>query len=193
MTQWFGLSGDLLTLLEPFYRNGHILQASFDTDVEAAEIIWECGGRALGVTRCTELAQQLKTWSDDNCFRFKRYRSSLTNDFIGRTVGSSSSTIMPSSHYDVELLSNIVLNRIIKKSSLSKSLVAGNVSKQTLENTERDKWALVIAQWLDEANLPASILIKTTAHPVDSWKRAFGSKRARTLRNRARLWKHIRL
>jgi hypothetical protein len=168
MSQWFSLSADLRALLEPFYNNGHILQASFDTEVEAAEIIWECGGRALGVDRCTVLAKELKQWADENGFRFKRYRSSLTDDFIGRSTVASAGSSLPSTHYDVDLLSNVVLVRMVKKSTLSRSLVADNVSKQTLESAERDKWALVIAQWLEEANLPVSVLINATAHPVDS-------------------------
>ena len=51
---------------------------------------------------------------------------------------------------------------------------------------------MVLAEFMKEGHLPIVSTIETTANPAMAWSGLFGRRRAKTLRNRARAFKHFR-
>ena len=60
------------------------------------------------------------------------------------------------------------------------------------EDTKKRKWALQLAGYIEDAKLPAAERIKAMNDPNSVWVRAFGSRRANTLKNRCRSWAPVR-
>jgi hypothetical protein len=65
--------------------------------------------------------------------------------------------------------------------------------RKTLEEKERIKFSLIIAEWIQEAHFPVGLQILETANPAETRKRLCGSRRAKALRNRGRAGKVVRV
>eukprot|EP00435_Cladocopium_sp_Y103_P020573 s4599_g5.t1 len=83
--------------------------------------------------------------------------------------------------------------RTVRKSTLSRNLVleVGN-PLQTAEE-ERIRWANNLAEYIVEARLPVMRIIENAEVQTRIWGRIFGSRRAKTLRNRCTTWKRFHL
>ena len=57
------------------------------------------------------------------------------------------------------------------------------------EKNEREKYAILLCEFIKEADLPVISEIRDLADPEAATKRLFGSRRSKTLRNRYRSWK----
>jgi hypothetical protein len=90
--------------------------------------------------------------------------------------------------------SEVVLLRKAHPSRLAQRLaVTGSEEKrETLEEKERIKFSLIIAEWIQEAHFPVGLQILETANPAETRKRLCGSRRAEALRNRGRAGKVVR-
>jgi hypothetical protein len=86
----------------------------------------------------------------------------------------------------------LVLKSNKKKSTYSRSLLLKGADRAELEKQERSKWALVLAGWIVEANLPIVPAIEATQNPAKAWVQIFGARRPKSLRNRARTWGAMR-
>ena len=78
------------------------------------------------------------------------------------------------------------------KSGLGKALLAVEEDPDILESRERERWVEVLSTYIVEAGLPVVTLIEGSADRRQAWKRVFGARRAKTLRNRARAFKRYR-
>ncbi|CAE8593862.1 unnamed protein product [Polarella glacialis] len=121
--------------------------------------------------------------------RAKRLRFLRDEVFIARPTAGS----MHDAYQDRQSAS-LVLSRKHFKSSLAKRLAGleGEEEKASAEELERIRWALQLAEYIQEAGLPVVASVEATANPMETWKRLFGSRRARTLRNRSRSWRPVR-
>ena len=66
------------------------------------------------------------------------------------------------------------------------------VDPDILESRERERWVEVLSTYIVEAGLPVVTLIEGSADRRQAWRRVFGARRAKTLRNRARAFKRYR-
>ena len=64
-------------------------------------------------------------------------------------------------------------------------------SRQAREELSRKRWISELAVIIREAGLPAASRIDSMSNPETSWVRAFGSRRAKTLKNRAMAWREL--
>eukprot|EP00439_Symbiodinium_sp_Y106_P003704 s11140_g1.t1 len=71
------------------------------------------------------------------------------------------------------------------------ALLAVEEDPDILESRERERWVEVLSTYIVEAGLPVVTLIEGSADRRQAWKRVFGARRAKTLRNRARAFKRI--
>ena len=95
------------------------------------------------------------------------------------------------SHPTFEQLSHsaLVIQRKKHKSSLGRNLRAEGIDPAVQEEEERVRWAQVLVQYLVAAELPVVKMMEGTTIDARPWLRIFGSRRAKTLRNRAQAWK----
>jgi hypothetical protein len=63
--------------------------------------------------------------------------------------------------------------------------------RETLEEEERIKFSLIVAEWIQEAHFPVVLQILETANLAEIWKRLGGRRRAKTRHNRVRAWKVV--
>ena len=76
--------------------------------------------------------------------------------------------------------------RQVRKTRLSQSLTLEIGNPLQVAEEERVRWANNLAQYIIEAKLPVVAMILESEDQQRSWARIFGSRRAKTLRNRAR-------
>ena len=69
---------------------------------------------------------------------------------------------------------------------------AGAGARVEAEDACRRRWGLRLASVIKEAGLPASERIGALPDSESAWLRAFGSRRGKTLKNRARTWEPVR-
>ena len=69
---------------------------------------------------------------------------------------------------------------------------AGAGARVEAEDACRRRWGLRLASVIKEAGLPASERIGALPDSDSAWLRAFGSRRGKTLKNRARTWEPVR-
>ena len=79
--------------------------------------------------------------------------------------------------------------RKVCKTRLSQSLLLETGNPLQVAEEERIRWALELAQYFKEAGLPVVKIMEDSEDPTKSWGRVFGTRRAKTLRNRATVWK----
>ena len=70
---------------------------------------------------------------------------------------------------------------------------SSTVNRADLEEALRDKYAMELATFVSEAGLPVVYQIHQLDNSNKAWKRIFGSRRGKTLRNRFRSWSKFRL
>ena len=79
--------------------------------------------------------------------------------------------------------------RQTRKTRLSQNLILEVGNPLQVAEEERLRWASVLAQYLEAAALPVVAMVRESEDPQKTWGRIFGSRRAKTLRNRATTWK----
>ena len=79
--------------------------------------------------------------------------------------------------------------RQVHKTRLSQNLTLEVGNPLQVAEEERVRWALTLSQYIIEAKLPVLEMIQESDDQQKSWARIFGSRRAKTLRNRATTWK----
>ncbi|CAE7351322.1 unnamed protein product [Symbiodinium sp. CCMP2592] len=77
--------------------------------------------------------------------------------------------------------------RILEQALRQRRMGTDN-SRQAREEVSRKRWILELATVIREAGLPAASRIDAMSNPEAAWVRAFGSRRAKTLKNRAVVW-----
>ena len=80
----------------------------------------------------------------------------------------------------------------VSKSYFRSQLKNPSASKTELEAAARESWLAELVGVLQEAELPICTMVDATSDPLGMLKRSFGSRRMKTLRNRARSWRKVR-
>ena len=107
------------------------------------------------------------------------------------TVGSDSAHMQEA--YAISANALMPFKRKHGKSGLGKALLASEEDPDILETRERDRWVEVMSGFITEAQLPVVALIEGSEDRRQAWRRVFGTRRAKTLRNRARAFKRFRI
>ena len=110
---------------------------------------------------------------------------------------SESSTKLPlpkldaGAEFDSLISRNPQVGVKILEQALRQRKLGTDGSRQTREELSRKRWILELAVVIREAGLPAAARIDSMSNPETSWIRAFGSRRAKTLKNRAMAWRKL--
>lgn len=79
--------------------------------------------------------------------------------------------------------------RQVRKTRLSQNLTLEVGNPLQVAEEERMRWAMTLSQFIVAAELPVVDMVRESEDQQKSWGRIFGSRRAKTLRNRASTWK----
>ena len=100
--------------------------------------------------------------------------------------------ILASEAYSEILGLDVVLQSRVSKSTRRYLVANPGASKTELETSAREYWLSVLVTFLEESDMPICKIAAGTTDPGAVLRRSFGSRRMKTLRNRARAWKKVR-
>ena len=94
--------------------------------------------------------------------------------------------------YNELLGMDVKLQARLPRASYRLTLAKPNMSRSDVESAAREHWLSVLVGYIVEADLPICKVAASTSDGNAVMRRAFGSRRLKTLRNRARSWKKVR-
>ena len=192
---WENLGDGLKSLLVPVCSNSRLLPFAFEDLLSAKELLEDIAGVRCDQEELRTLALELCQWKKNYEGYFKRRRTSFIRPLLEEPALASQPAGRPltvASVFDEICNRQLVLKSNKKKSTYSRSLLLKGADRAELEKQERSKWALVLAGWIVEANLPIVPAIEATQNPAKAWVQIFGARRPKSLRNRARTWGAVR-
>lgn len=193
---WSGLNflgNKLLDELIRLYVHPRHLVSAIDTEGDAAEILTQCCPDP-GTVNINAYAVQLSEWSSRCAGSVKRARQATVRnlEYNLQPLGDSHSAVDPA-----ELFECIVKEgpryalEVARRVQKSKREEAG-ITRAEREKRDRERYAMELAAIIEGAGLPVVAQIQQLDNPSKAWKRIFGNRRAKTLRNRLRAWSKYR-
>jgi hypothetical protein len=188
------LDQDLRELLQFEHQDSLMLQAAFDDEVDAMTLLRSYVSAQVEAVALEDMVRRLLQWACQHQRFFKRrrllmIRPRLEDISLGQRSGSYLAT---RAEYDTLQGHVIKFERTHFSSRLSRLVRDGTESRESAELIERERWAFVLANHIIDAELPAVKVVEATAAPMLTWLRLFGTRRAKTLRNRALTWQRVR-
>ena len=161
--------------------------------MKGAPLIWwrmHCKG-SFPPEKRRRLASSLFVWSQS-------VESKVSNElsFRARTLSGLATRVVPpkpdvGAEFDALVSRNPQVGVRILEQALRQRRLSAATSRATKEEISRKKWILELASVIREAGLPAAARIDTMSNPEAAWIRAFGSRRAKTLKNRVLAWRKL--
>lgn len=188
------IDGSLCKAFRGFFRSPLHVAAAFDTVEEAQGLIDEALGNSYGAARRVAIARALVDWRETSGGRLDSIRRSNLMDRVshGKLAEYSGSHCNISDRYESIVGDSPMLGLAALESHLAKRAKTGSTARADEEDRSKKKWALHLADLIVEAKLPATASFAELPNANASWVRAFGSRRSKTLRNRARAWRKLR-
>ena len=93
--------------------------------------------------------------------------------------------------YDNLVAGHVELARKVYKSKAQRLRRAEVAEPEKIELEETRRWATEIAGFIIDSPMPAKEMVESTGDPVATWVRLCGNRRARTLRQAARVWQRF--
>lgn len=194
---WSGLSflgNRILDELIRLYVHPRHVVAAIDTEGDAAEILSQAFSD-VGTANMNAYALQLYEWSVRCTSAVKRARLATVRnlEYNLQPLGEVNSDADPSEVFECIVKEGpryaLEVARRVQKSRKEES----GVTRAEREKKDRDRYALELASIIEEAGLPIVAQIQQLDDPNKSWKRIFGNRRSKTLRNRLRAWTKFRM
>ena len=167
---------------------------AFDTIDEAREIVTQCCSGAVEALLLEQAAQRLLEWKVEAKTDYERRKRLRITEFdstllIPAELGADALA----TDFEEVVNSNPEILLEISKRLVKKDKVQGSTqSRAEREEKDRVRHAMGLARVIQEAALPVSLRIDSLEKPDIGWQRAFGSRRAKTLRSRLRVWNKFR-
>ena len=178
----------LLSRMIDIYKSPHVVASAVDTEDDMGELVSKQVARDA-------LVRQMWCWVRNSGAAFKRRRLSVISA-MDCTLSPCDS--VPKVSVDA-VFEEIVhssprfaldaVKKIIKRMKKPES----QTTRASREAAALDRWALELASIIQEAWLPVVYHVEGLSDPSSAWKRIFGNRRAKTLRNRYRAWSTFRL
>ena len=190
--EWPPLQGQEVALLREHYASPLQLRASFDSEAEASDLInlyWP----GIGTDGVKERVKILLQWSSDTERAVKRRRREILREAL-ETLTTRPVRPDLAESFDQSTRENpLVLLEGMARRKKAMSGDADPTQRAAEERTAREKYALLLAGFVKEAKLPVVDQLQGVSDPDSAWKRLFGSRRSKTLRNRFKSWSHFRM
>ena len=176
---------DLAELKRP-----QMLANLFDTSEECVELVKGIHGHEYKLHEVVADAELLYDWKVESAAALEtRYRLDRAN--AKRYCLRPAVRVSASDTYSQLLGLDVKLQCSVSKSTFRCKLANPTATKQELETAARTYWLKMLVSFVVEAKLPLCDLADKTSDPQGTLERAFGNRRMRTLRSRARAWKKV--
>ena len=187
-------------VVQPYYDalvrdfgNPSFLHASFDDKAELELLLKKVEPTWPDSTR-SFLADALLQWQSDARSLVSAGRRNARRLMYETLPGSGVSSGSLQDHYDNVTRQNpLALLPSLRKRKRSIDHEIDKGVRATEEAKQREVYALKLANIIQEAGLPVSCIVGSTANAPEAWKRIFGTRRSKTLINRYRAWSKFRI
>ena len=186
--EWPPLQGQEVSVLKQTFLSPEHLEAAFDSEDEAGELssLVFSGISAGGLA---DRKRALMHWKDRVQGAAKRMRRDAFTSMVEKLPGSQ----------EVQSLTEVFAsetrkNPLVLLPGLDRRRKALKLDKDATQRAEqeklaREKYALLLCQVIQSAKLPLVEILSGIEDPEGAWKRVFGTRRSKTLRNRYRSWR----
>ena len=184
--EWPGLGQDHLICIQKHFKSPLHLDAAFDVDLGAAELIHAIFPDMVA-EEVMDIVATLMVWKDANGRSCKRARRQVVDHVMFLPLQSGPHTVQDV--YKRLVQTNVVslIEAHTKKRQKIHRLEAESRAKRA--DVERKKYTSLLAQVIVDADLPVVALIRTLDDPQQGWVHLFGTRRCNTLKNRYKSWR----
>ena len=173
------------------FEKPHYLAYLFDSADECLNVVRGLHDDSAKIGDILKDAKILHKWSKD-CEPLFRVNRRLDHLSCKRYRLQEPLKILASEAYSEILGLDVVLQSRVSKSTHRYLVANPGASKTELETSAREYWLSVLVTFLEESDMPICKIAAGTTDPGAVLRRSFGSRRMKTLRNRARAWKKVR-
>ena len=173
------------------FEKPHYLAYLFDSADECLSVVRGLHDESAKIGDILKDAKILHKWSKD-CEPLFRVNRRLDHLSCKRYRLQEPLKILASEAYSEILGMDVVLQSRVSKSTHRYLIANPGASKTELEASAREYWLSVLVTFLEESDMPICKIAAGTTDPGAVLRRSFGSRRMKTLRNRARAWKKVR-
>ena len=168
------------------------LYDSFD-DKSGLLVLIESLDASLSERSRNLIADALVEWQTDCHGAVRAARRDAKRRISECLPGANAPTSSLQDHYNKLATQNpLALLPALKKRKSASERVIDKGARATEEARLKTEYALKLAGVLKEAGLPVCQIIEGVEDAEEAWQRLFGSRRAKTLRNRFRSWSSFR-
>ena len=190
--EWPKLQGQEIVCLKEHFGSPLQLLAAFDSEDEVKELIsiyWP----GMGPDGVRERVKTLLKWSAENAKAGKRRRREILRDSL-ETLPTRPARPELATSFEEATRDNplVLLEGLARRKKLLRS-EADPAQRANEERVAREKYAVLLCGFIKEAKLPVTEQLQDVSDPDSVWKRLFGNRRSKTLRNRYKSWSHFRM
>ena len=176
------------------YKHVHVLASSFEDEQGAEDLLLQCTSEAEYRESGQRWRESMVEWRASVEPHLKRRRICVINQMSetmciqgGQPSVDASTTfetvVQSSPKYALE-----VAKRVVKRFTKG----SNQTTRAEKEAAELTRWTYELSVIIEEAGLPVAYQLAEMDDPEKGWRRIFGSRRAKTLRNRFRAWSRFR-
>ena len=177
--------------LQTEFSRPHLVTFLFDDERECLEVVKGLHGPNYVLHVAMADSDRLFKWAAKHARRFEVDKREDRKSALRYKVAKPEKTPM-ADVYEELLGMDIKLQARVSKANYRAQVRFPSSSKADIEQAAREYWLTVMVGYLEEAALPIVAVAKATSNPADIMRRAFGTRRMKTLRNRARAWSRAR-
>ena len=169
----------------------HMVGFLFDSEAECLEVVKGLHGADYVLHEAMADMGRLFRWNAEHKGQFEVDRREDRKSAL-RCRLREPPKVSAADAYQELLRMDVKLQARVSKAHYRLQLRFPGSSKSDLESVAREHWLAVLVGYVEEAELPIVKVAQATSSPADVMRRAFGARRMKTLRNRARCWSKVR-
>ena len=178
--------------LEEWFGTPQKLHASFDSAEELVALLAVCDDTLSALTRGM-IADAIVEWQSDTKSTVASARREAKRRLSETLPCDRSAGLSLQQHYNqIASQSPLALLPALRKRKLAVDRTIDRGARATEEARLRKEYALRLAAVFQEADLPVCKILAGVSDAEEAWPRLFGTRRAKTLRNRHRSWEKFR-
>ena len=189
---WPPLQGQEVAKIKESFKNSVQLAAAFDTEAEASELV-EALWPGISSQGRDQRAKALVQWAQEAQSAHKRQRRLGFFHMLETLPGAEPSRSV-SDIFDESVKQNplALLAALERRKKATPSDMDAN-QRAAKEKLSRERYAILLSDIIKNAGLPVVAQLEAVDDGGLSWKRVFGTRRSKTLRNRYKAWKPFEL
>ena len=191
---WTELESDGFSKVEQLRNElgkAHHVGYLFDSELECLEVVKGLHGPEYTLHEAMADSEVLYKWTVKNLKKFEVDRREDRKAALRYRLPDPK-RVAAVDAYEELLGMDVKLKARVSKANYRLQIKFPSSSRTDIENVAREYWLNTLVGYVEEAQLPIVQVARSTSNPGEVMRRAFGNRRMKTLRNRARSWARVR-